>query len=88
MIKIITIADIHYGKNTLTKRGDTALSLLDEFNLFVDNEKPDFIVDLGDRINDVDKKNDINLQKKIFKKLNENKIKTYHICGNLSLIHI
>ena len=52
MIKIITIADIHYGKNTLTKRGDTALSLLDEFNLFVDNEKPDFIVDLGDRIND------------------------------------
>ena len=43
MIKIITIADIHYGKNTLTKRGDTALSLLDEFNLFVDNEKPDFI---------------------------------------------
>ena len=88
MIKIITIADIHYGKNTLTKRGDTALSLLDEFNLFVDKEKPDLIVDLGDRINDIDKKNDIILQKEIFKKLNENKIKTYHVCGNHDVVNL
>ena len=40
-MSIATIADIHHGAQSLTKRGDTAIELCARFVEFVEAEKPD-----------------------------------------------
>ena len=87
-IRIATIADIHHGAQSRTKRGDTALDLLGRFVDFVEEEKPDLVLDLGDRITDKDRDTDLRLEKEVADALSSISIPIYHICGNHDRDHL
>ncbi|MCB1740212.1 MAG: metallophosphoesterase, partial [Gammaproteobacteria bacterium] len=57
-LQIALVTDIHNGKESLTKKGGMALPLLQRFGEFVDEAGPDLVLDLGDRITDVDRDTD------------------------------
>jgi len=54
-LRIALIADIHHGVDQGTKLGSAALTLLQPFVDWVNAIGPDLVVELGDRINDLDK---------------------------------
>lgn len=58
-VRLALVADIHHGKDTPTKRGSAALSLLESFIAEADLLAPELVIDLGDRINDTDLDSDI-----------------------------
>ena len=82
MIKILAITDIHHGQAFETKKSGSALSLLDRFVRHANQTKPDFIVDLGDRINDVDQKTDYRLMQEVAEKFKQISIQREHGLGN------
>ena len=82
MIKILAITDIHHGQAFETKKSGSALSLLDRFVRHANQTKPDFIVDLGDRINDVDQKTDYRLMQEVAEKFKQISIQREHVLGN------
>lgn len=51
-LKLALVTDIHNGRDSLTNKGAAAKTLLQEFAQFVQDEQPDLIVELGDRISD------------------------------------
>lgn len=53
-LRLALVTDIHHGKTSFTKKGPEALGLLEEFVAFANRERPDYVVDLGDRITDID----------------------------------
>ncbi|MEE4208730.1 MAG: metallophosphoesterase, partial [Parvularcula sp.] len=87
-MRIAVIADIHHGSPSLTKRGDTALDLLDQFAAFVAAEKPDLVLELGDRISDVDRETDLRLQREVADALSVIGPPIFHICGNHDRDHL
>ncbi|MFV0294758.1 MAG: HAD-IIA family hydrolase [Hyphomicrobiaceae bacterium] len=81
-IRIALVADIHHGEDKLTKRGSSALSLLDDFLHFASDWGADIVVDLGDRISDLDRETDRSLLADVadrFKHLNTPRA---HLAGN------
>jgi hypothetical protein len=54
-LKIALIADIHHGVDMGTKLGSAALALMQPFVDWVNAIGPALVVELGDRINDLDK---------------------------------
>lgn len=52
-VRLAVVTDVHYGPPVLTKRGDCALALMDAFAQFVSRANVSYVLDLGDRINDV-----------------------------------
>ncbi|MFZ2101452.1 MAG: metallophosphoesterase-domain-containing protein, partial [Oricola sp.] len=64
-VRICVVADIHHGKPSVTKRGDTALALMDDFARFANDARPDFVLDLGDRISDESRDADLVLEKEV-----------------------
>ncbi len=60
-LKLAVVSDIHHGEDKLTKRGSAALGLLDDFLRFAGEWGADLIVDLGDRISDIDRDTDARL---------------------------
>ena len=57
-LKIALIADIHHGIDVGTKLGAAALPLLKSFVNWVNDLRPDLVVELGDRVNDLDRDTD------------------------------
>ena len=80
--RLCLVADIHHGAPSLTKRGDAALSLLDGFARFVDETAPDLVVDLGDRISDVDRDTDLRLQREVAGAFKAVSVPVQHLNGN------
>ena len=60
-LKLAVVTDIHHGEDKLTKRGGAALGLLDDFLRFAGEWGADMIVELGDRISDIDRETDARL---------------------------
>lgn len=87
-VRICVIADIHHGKPSTTKRGDTALSLMEEFSRFSRDAKPDFILDLGDRISDLDRNTDLVLEKEVAEAFRPLGAPIHHINGNHDRDHL
>jgi Icc protein len=81
-VRICIVSDIHHGTPTTTKRGDTALKLMDEFVRFTNDAKPDFVVDLGDRISDMDRDTDLRLEREIAEAFKPITSPIHHINGN------
>ena len=87
-MRIAIITDIHHGAPSLTKRGDTALELLEHFTAFVAAEAPDLVLDLGDRISDVDAETDLRLEREVADALSGLAAPIHHICGNHDRDHL
>lgn len=81
-LRIAVVADIHHGADSLTKRGPAALGLLGEFIRFVGDAKPDLVLDLGDRISDVDAETDRRLEAEVADAFRGITAPVRHICGN------
>jgi Icc protein len=81
--RIAVVADIHHGRDTVTKRGSAALGLLDGFVERVNAGSFDAVIDLGDRISDETAERDVALQREVakgFRRLG-NKPR-HHVIGN------
>ena len=88
MPRIAVIADIHHGAHLGTKRGDAALGLLAEFARFVADARPDLVIDLGDRISDVDAEADRALQAEVARAFRAVPAPVHHLDGNHDLAHL
>lgn len=82
MPKICIVADIHHGTDTTTKKGTAAARLMAEFAVFCDAEAPDMVIDLGDRISDVDHDTDLVLEHEAKAMFTPIVQPVHHICGN------
>lgn len=80
--KIAVIADIHHGDDIMTKKSSAALALLKRFAAFVREEKPDLVLDLGDRISDRDRTHDLALEREVARVFQEIEAPRFHLCGN------
>jgi predicted phosphodiesterase len=87
-VRIAVVADIHHGANHMTKLGSSALPLLAEFRRFVAEARPDAVVDLGDRISDRDRDNDLVLAREVAEAFRPINVPRFHICGNHDRDHM
>ncbi|MEM1274025.1 MAG: metallophosphoesterase [Pseudomonadota bacterium] len=87
-MRIAIMTDIHHGPRSHTKRGDTARDLLQQSARFVVAEKPDLVLDLGDRISDVDHETDLRLEREVADALSVIGVPIYHVCGNHDRDHL
>ena len=87
-IRIAVIADIHHGAPTHTKRGDAALPLMEEFAGFANVARPNIVLDLGDRISDVDRQTDLALAAEVATAFKAVEAPVHHICGNHDRDHL
>ena len=86
--RIAIVADIHHGAPSHTKRGDAALDLMAEFATFVADANPDLVLDLGDRISDVDREADLGLQSEVAEAFKPISAPIRHINGNHDVHHL
>ncbi|MDP2732518.1 MAG: metallophosphoesterase [Hoeflea sp.] len=87
-LRLAIIADIHHGTPSTTKRGDAALSLMDEFARFATDAGASHVIDLGDRISDVDHATDLRLEAEVADAFRAVVAPIWHICGNHDRDHL
>lgn len=87
-LRIAVVADIHHGSPSHTKRGDTALPLMARFADWTNTEAPDLVLDLGDRISDVDEATDLQLEAEVAEAFKAVNAPVYHVCGNHDRDHL
>lgn len=88
--RIAIVADIHHGAPSLTKRGDAALDLMEAFARFADDARPDLVLDLGDRISDIgrDRDRDLELEEEVADAFRLIETPICHINGNHDREHL
>lgn len=87
-VRIAVVADIHHGAPSATKRGDAALDLMADFARFANDARPDFVVDLGDRISDIDRDTDLGLERDVAEAFRAVEAPIHHINGNHDRDHL
>ena len=87
-LRIAILADIHHGAPSHTKRGDTALPLMARFANWANAEQPDMVLDLGDRISDIDEATDLRLEREVAEAFAAVEAPIHHICGNHDRDHL
>lgn len=88
-IKIGLISDIHNGPDQETRVGTRAAELLKGFVDDMNNNfKPDFIIELGDRVNNVDHNTDYSHMKQVKNFLKGLRMPVYHILGNHDIANL
>lgn len=88
-LRIGLITDIHSGPDMDTRLGTAAPSFLEKFAARMSKKfRPDLIVDLGDRINDVNVSEDIDRIQKVREKLESIGVPVFFLYGNHDLINI
>ena len=80
--RIALVTDIHHGADVGTKGGTQALPLLRRFCAWAEAQRPDLVVDLGDRINDVERQTDIALTQEVAAVFADLSIPRVHLLGN------
>ncbi|MGL4291435.1 MAG: metallophosphoesterase family protein [Phreatobacter sp.] len=81
-VRLCLVTDIHHGKPSFTKAGPAALGLMAEFRRFVDETRPDAVLDLGDRISDEARASDLVLEAEIAEAFAPIGFPRFHIDGN------
>ena len=87
-LRIAIVADIHHGAPSHTKRGDTAMTLMARFADWVQAEEPELVLDLGDRISDIDEETDLALEREVAGAFRVIDRPVHHICGNHDRDHL
>lgn len=93
-MKFAILSDIHMGperywKGVLRKiNKDVEIFLNDFVEEMNNNVKPEFVVVLGDLIEDEDKSNDIKNMKSVINLLNKLKCQVYYVAGNHDLTNL
>lgn len=87
-LRLCLVTDIHHGQNSFTKKGTAALDLLADFAAFANDARPHAVIDLGDRISDVDAATDERLEREVAHAFRAIEAPVYHICGNHDRDHL
>lgn len=87
-LRLAIVADIHHGIPSTTKRGDAALGLMAEFARFAADAGVTHVIDLGDRISDVDHATDLRLEAEVADAFRAVAAPIWHICGNHDRDHL
>jgi len=87
-MKIAVVADIHHGPPHHTKRGDTALDQMEITATAINAAAPDLVLDLGDRITDVDHATDLRLTSEVADAFKSIDAPIHHVCGNHDRYHL
>jgi len=87
-LRLAVITDIHHGPPTQTKRGDAALALTADFVRFANEQGVDAVLELGDRISDVDPATDHASMAEVARLLDGLAMPRHHLDGNHDLIHL
>lgn len=87
-IRLAIVTDIHHGLPSHTKRGDTAAVLMKEFAQFVRENGATHVLDLGDRISDIDRETDLRLEKEVAEMFRDVSVPVWHINGNHDRDHL
>lgn len=87
-IRLAIVTDIHHGLPSHTKRGDTAAVLMKEFAKFVRDSGATHVLDLGDRISDIDRETDLRLEKEVAEMFRAISVPVWHINGNHDRDHL
>lgn len=87
-LRIAIVADIHHGAPSHTKRGDAALGLMADFAAWANAEAPDLVLDLGDRISDIDEATDLRLEAEVADAFGAVAAPVHHVCGNHDRDHL
>lgn len=82
MPRIAFVADIHHGKDVMTKKSSQGLRLLADFAAFVASGDADLVVDLGDRISDENHDRDLVLEREVAEGFRAIPRPVHHINGN------
>ena len=82
LLRLLIITDIHHGAPVRTKQSQASLMLLDEFVTIANNSDSQLIIDLGDRINDLDHTTDLRLMKEVAERFSKIKCQKEHLIGN------
>ena len=82
ILELFLVTDIHHGAPLGTKRSDQSQLLLDNFITSANNYKPDLVIDLGDRINDLDHPTDLGLLRDVAEQFKMLKCHREHLVGN------
>ena len=84
-LKLAIITDIHHGPTRYTKKGDAALPLLVSLGKQIGASDSDLIVDLGDRISNVDHDTDLKLMAEVASIFGQMDTSRAHLLGNHDL---
>ena len=87
-LKLALVTDIHNGKDTPTKKGGRALPLLRDFADFVSRELPDLVVELGDRISDIDPATDYRCLEEVAAVFQGLGVPCRHLLGNHDQVYL
>lgn len=82
MLRLAIVTDIHHGTPSYAKRGDAALRLMGDFAKFVADTGASHVLDLGDRISDIDRDTDLRLEREVAEAFRAVSVPTFHINGN------
>ena len=86
------VADIHHGPPSGSKAGGAALPLLNGFvdgvNALPPEQRPDLVVDLGDRINDLDRERDLERLSEVAAVFGRLEVARVHLFGNHDVVHL
>ncbi|MEX2533900.1 MAG: metallophosphoesterase [Nitriliruptoraceae bacterium] len=80
--RLAVVTDVHYGPPVFTKRGETAPALMHDFAQFVAEANVSHVLDLGDRINDVDHATDRSNMAEVAQMFRQLPKPCIHINGN------
>ena len=88
LLKIGLITDIHLGPDRETRRGTQAQRLIEAFLEDMRHFTPAFIVDLGDRIMEVDEPTDRRHTVLVRELLGRGRVPVHHLLGNHDVAHL
>lgn len=81
-VRLAVVTDVHFGPSVFTKCGEAAPALMQEFAAFVADSNVSHVLDLGDRINDVDHATDRSNMREVAKMFQNLAKPCIHINGN------
>jgi 3',5'-cyclic-AMP phosphodiesterase len=90
--RIAIISDIHADRQHGTKQGDRALELLEDFVGHINNlagqDRPDLVLDLGDRISDLNPEMDRRTLERVAEIFSKLRVPRAHLLGNHDVVHL
>lgn len=87
-LRLAIVTDIHHGATRYTKLGEHALPLLEGFRDQVERGRFDLVVDLGDRITNVDREADLRLEEEVEAVFAGMDTPRMHLLGNHDLHYL
>jgi hypothetical protein len=87
-MRLAIVTDIHHGRVTFVKQGLRALGLLAAGLARAKEAGVDAVVELGDRISDLDEAADFALESEVGRVFAESGLVRHHICGNHDRAHL